>query len=145
MVIVPESAAALKGFLGRTSLAGVARDMVLRMVLAFVGHRGRMSCSQATVSVASDNVHRGELTRFLARPRWQKQNTNSQLRTILLAKERRAWWAAQRLHGLCAAFRQECEGKELQYLALRLKTPGGIAKLQRQLQAATPPEFRIAG
>ena len=89
MVIVPESAAALKGFLGRTSLAGVARDMVLRMVLAFVGHRGRMSCSQAAVSVASDNVHRGELTRFLARPRWQRQNVNSQLRTILLAKESR--------------------------------------------------------
>jgi len=58
--------------------------------------------------------------------------------------ERRAWWAAQRLHGLCAAFRQECEGKELQYLSARLKTPGGIAKLQRLLAAATPPEFRSA-
>jgi hypothetical protein len=89
MVIVPESAAALKGLLGQTGLAQVAREMVLRMVLAFIGHRGRMSCSQAAVSVASDNVHRGELTRFLARPRWQKLDFNAQLRAVLLAKESR--------------------------------------------------------
>jgi hypothetical protein len=46
-----------------------------------------MSCSQAAVSVASDNMHRGELTRFLARPRWQKHNFNGPLRALLLAKE----------------------------------------------------------
>lgn len=89
MVIVSESAAALKGFLARTVLSGVARMMVLRMVLAFIGHRGRMSCSQAAVSVASENVHRGELTRFLARPRWQKNAHNDSLRAELLAKESR--------------------------------------------------------
>ena len=61
-----------------------------------------------------------------------------------LSEERRAWWAAQRLHGLCAAYRQECEGRELKYLSDRIKTSGGIAKLQRLLAAATPPEFRIA-
>src|SRR5215218_8424030 len=37
-----------------------------------------------------------------------------------LSEERRAWWAAQRLHGLCAAFRQECDGQELKYLSERL-------------------------
>jgi hypothetical protein len=87
MVIVSESAAALKGFIARTGLSELARGMVLRMALAFVGHRGRMSCSQAAVSVASDNRHRGELTRFLARPRWQKHNFNGPLRAALLAKE----------------------------------------------------------
>src|SRR5262245_35370205 len=55
MVIVSESAAALKGLLGQAGLTLVAREMVLRMVLAFIGHRGRMSCSQAAVSIASDN------------------------------------------------------------------------------------------
>jgi len=89
MVIVSESAAALKGFLAETDLGRVAREMVFRMVLAFIGHRGRMSCSQAAVSVASDNVHRGELTRFLARPRWQKGKFNSPLRALLLAKEKK--------------------------------------------------------
>jgi len=89
MVIVSESAAALKGFLAHTGLTQVACGMLFRMVLAFVGHRGRMSCSQAAVSVASDNVHRGELTRFLARPRWRKTKFNSPLRELLLAKERK--------------------------------------------------------
>src|SRR5690606_1518193 len=28
-----------------------------------------------------------------------------------LSAERRQWWTAQRLHGLCAAFRQECDGR----------------------------------
>lgn len=87
MVIVSESAAALKGFVARAGLSPVARAMVLRMVLGFVGHRGRMSCSQAAVSVASENVHRGELTRFLARPRWQQQDFNAPSRAALLAKE----------------------------------------------------------
>jgi hypothetical protein len=87
MVIVTESAAALKGFVGRTGLSAFAQMMLLRMVLAFVGHRGRMSCSQAAVSVSSENIHRGELTRFLARPRWQKHDFNGPLRALLLAKE----------------------------------------------------------
>jgi hypothetical protein len=61
-----------------------------------------------------------------------------------LSAETQQWWAAQRLHGLCAAFRQECDGRELKYLSERLKTSGGIAKLKRLLAAATPPEYRAA-
>lgn len=87
MIIVSESAASLKGFVARTGLRASAQAMIFRMVLAFVGHRGRMSCSQAAVSVASDNVHRGELTRFLARPRLRKHDFNGPLRGALLAKE----------------------------------------------------------
>ena len=87
MVIVTESAAALKGFIAQTGLAESARLMVLRVVLAFIGHRGRMSCSQAAVSVASDTVHRGELTRFLAKPCRRKLDYNAVLRAILLRKE----------------------------------------------------------
>jgi hypothetical protein len=58
--------------------------------------------------------------------------------------ERQRWWRSQRLHGLCAAFRQQSEASELKYLAERLKTPGGIAKLQRLLAAAFPKEYRLA-
>ncbi len=61
-----------------------------------------------------------------------------------LSKKQRQWWEAQRLHGLSHAFRQECEGRELKYLAQRLKTPGGIAKLKRLLAAAIPAEYRTA-
>jgi hypothetical protein len=87
MVIVTESAAALKGFIAQTGLAESARLMILRLALGFIGHRGRMSCSQAAVSVTSDTVHRGELTRFLQRPCRRKQDQNLWLRTLLLAKE----------------------------------------------------------
>jgi hypothetical protein len=61
-----------------------------------------------------------------------------------LSAEARRWWEAQRLHGLSTAFRQDCTGRELRYLSNRLKTPGGIAKLKRVLDAAIPTEFQVA-
>lgn len=87
MIIVAESAAAFKAFVGKSCLGDLARLMVLRMGLAFMMRRGRMSCSQAAGSVAAEAIHRGELTRFLARPRWQQQDFNEPLRRALLAKE----------------------------------------------------------
>ena len=87
MVIVSESAAALKWFIGNSGLGDLAKEMVLRMILAFIMHRGRMSCSQAAGSIASETIHRGQLTRFLARPRWQKNDFNAPLRMALLRME----------------------------------------------------------
>jgi len=87
MVIVSESASSLKGFIAQTGLKKLPQTMVLRMVLAFILHRGRMSCSQAAGSIASETVHRGELTRFMARPRWQKQPLNDPLRRALVKLE----------------------------------------------------------
>ncbi len=89
MIIVSDSAPSLKGYLIKTSLNALARSMVLRMALAFVFHRGRMSCSCAAGSVATEGIHRGELARFLARPRWQKHDFNGPLRTALLKLESR--------------------------------------------------------
>lgn len=87
MLIVSESASALKGFIGNCGLTELARTMVLRVVLAFIMHRGRMSCSQAAGSIASESIHRGELSRFLARPRWRKRGFNNELRALLLRRE----------------------------------------------------------
>ena len=87
MVIVSESARSLKGFIGKTGLRGLAQVMVLRLVLAFIGHRGRMTCSAAAGSIASESIHRGQLTRFVARPRWQKTDFNAPLRAALLSYE----------------------------------------------------------
>ncbi len=89
MVIVPESAPSLKRFLSETGLRPLARLMLLRMVLAFIMHRGRMSCSAAAGSIAAEPIHRGELTRFLARPRWQRHDFNGPLMKLLLARETR--------------------------------------------------------
>jgi hypothetical protein len=87
MIIVAESAAAFKAFVAKSGLNDLARLMVLRMGMAFMMRHGRMSCSQAAVSVAAETIHRGELTRFLARPRWQQRDFNEPLRKALLAKE----------------------------------------------------------
>lgn len=87
MIIVTESAAALTRFIARTSLKPLAQAFVLRMALAFILHRGRMSCSQAAGSIASEIFHRGQLTRFLARPRWQREDFNAPLRQALLQRE----------------------------------------------------------
>jgi len=87
MVIVTESAAAIKAFIAKTSLNPLAQAFVLRMALTFIMHRGRMSCSQAVGIVASQAYHRGQLTRFLARPRWQRDDFNAPLRTVLLDLE----------------------------------------------------------
>ncbi len=89
MVIVPESASKLKAFIGQTGLGGLARRMMMRMVLTFIMHRGRMSCSSAAGIIASEPIHRGELTRFLARPRWQQMDFNEPLVRMLIGKEKR--------------------------------------------------------
>ena len=87
MVIVVESARAFKRFVSQTSLNDFARQMVIRMALAFMLHRGRMSCSSAAGVIASESIHRGQLTRFLARPRWQKDDFNEPLRAAMLQME----------------------------------------------------------
>lgn len=87
MIIITESAPALKRFLAKTGLGDFSRVMVMRMVFAFILHRGRMSCSQAAGSIASEPIHRGQLTRFLARPRWQQRDFNDPLREALLQRE----------------------------------------------------------
>jgi hypothetical protein len=87
MIIVSQSAASLKAFIAKTSLHDLAQAFVLRMALTFILHRGRMSCSQAAGSIASETFHRGQLTRFLARPRWQRDDFNAPLRQTLLQLE----------------------------------------------------------
>ena len=87
MIIVDKSARSLKRFLAQSGLGDLARLMVARMVLAFILHRGRMSCSSAAGVIASEAIHRGQLSRFLARPRWQKEDFNSFGRTALLRME----------------------------------------------------------
>ena len=89
MVMVRESTGLLKGYLQDLGLGDFWTAMALRMVLAFVFHRGRMSCSYAAGTIASEPVHRSQVTRFLARSRWKKMGINDPLRKNLLALESR--------------------------------------------------------
>ena len=60
-----------------------------------------------------------------------------------LSEEDKRWWRHQRTHGLCQAVRLATQKAELKYLADRLKTPGGIAKLRRLLIRSLPKEYRM--
>lgn len=88
MLIVSETARQLKSFIEKTSLAVMAQEMILRMVLAFILHHGRMSCSAASGIIGSEAIHRGVMTRFLASRRWRKFDFNRPLVKLLLSKER---------------------------------------------------------
>lgn len=87
MIIVAESAKSLKGYLAQCNLKERALMMFMRMVLAFILHRGRMSCSAAAGSICSEAVHRAEMCRFMAQVRWRKFDFNNGLAKALLAKE----------------------------------------------------------
>ena len=61
-----------------------------------------------------------------------------------LSDEDKRWWRHQRTHGLCQAVRLASQRTELKYLAERLQTPCGIAKLRRLLSRCLPKEYRMA-
>jgi hypothetical protein len=61
-----------------------------------------------------------------------------------LSEEDKSWWRHQRTHGLCQAIRLATQQSELSYMAQRLQTPGGIAKLKRLLRNSLAPEYRAA-
>lgn len=87
MIMIDESVPQIKRFISLTGLSSFAQMMVLRMVLAFICHRGRMSCSQAGGVIATEPVHRSQVTRFLKRPTWQQSDFNAVLCQSLLQLE----------------------------------------------------------
>jgi hypothetical protein len=62
-----------------------------------------------------------------------------------LTDEDKAWWQYQRTYGLCQAVRLATQQGELEYIADRLETAGGIAKLKRVIRNSFPEEYRAAG
>ncbi len=62
----------IKTFLRPTRLAAATTALLVRLVAAFVCHRGRLSASQAASAIRSQARHRAQLTRFLARDHWSK-------------------------------------------------------------------------
>lgn len=87
MVMVTEVVPKLKRFLRPLPLSTAAHQMVMRVVVAFVLHAGRMSCLQAAGAVRSEPRHRAQVGRFLGRKRWRGAQINDQLRSQLLALE----------------------------------------------------------
>jgi hypothetical protein len=59
-----------------------------------------------------------------------------------ITPQEHSWWRHQRTHGLCQAIRHASQEGELKYLAERLETVGGVAKLKRLLRNGFAPEYR---
>jgi hypothetical protein len=87
MTMVADLLPGLKRWIGTVGLKDSAQILVIRMVVAFVLHAGRMSCLQAAGSVRCETRHRAQISRFLARPRWRKLDINTLLRQSLLDHE----------------------------------------------------------
>src|SRR6516162_2405589 len=84
MVMVADSLPGLKRWVGTLGLKDSAKLLVIRVVVAFLLHAGRMSCLRAAGTVRCEVRHRAQISRFLARPRWRKLDINSLLRQRLL-------------------------------------------------------------
>jgi Transposase DDE domain len=87
VVMVADSVPGLKKLLSTTGLKDVTRLLVIRMVVSFLLHAGRMSCLRAAGAVRCEARHRAQISRFLARPRWRELDINSILRQALLDRE----------------------------------------------------------
>jgi DDE family transposase len=87
MIMVVDSLPGLKRWLAPLGLKDSAKLLVIRVVVAFLLHAGRMSCLRAGGAVRCQTRHRAQISRFLARPRWRKFDINAILRQSLLERE----------------------------------------------------------
>jgi Transposase DDE domain len=87
VIMVADSVPGLKKCLAQTGLHHTAKLLVIRVVVAFLLHSGRMSCLRAAGAVRCEARHRAQISRFLARPRWRNLDLNSILRQALLDRE----------------------------------------------------------
>jgi hypothetical protein len=87
MVMVADSMPGLKRWVATLGLKDSARLLVIRVVVTFLLHAGRMSCLRAAGAVRCETRHRAQISRFLARPRWRKLDINKILRQRLLERE----------------------------------------------------------
>jgi hypothetical protein len=85
--MVANAVPGLKRWIGTLGLSDSAKLLVIRVVVAFLLHSGRMCCLQAAGMVRTEARHRAQISRFLARPRWRKLDINSVLRQDLLERE----------------------------------------------------------
>lgn len=87
MLIMKESLPLFKVFFKPVSLKSSARELVLRCVIAFLMHPGKMSASRVSDAVRTESRHRAQVSRFLGRHYWERHNPLAELRAQLLAME----------------------------------------------------------
>lgn len=87
MAMVADSIPKLKSFVRNCGVSETCQGLVMRMVITFILHYGRMSCSQAAGVLPTERRHKAQLTRFLARPRWKTVTGSRKLAETLLKKQ----------------------------------------------------------
>jgi hypothetical protein len=87
MIMVADSMPGLKRWIAGLGLKDSAKLLVIRMIVAFLLHAGRMSCLRASGAVRSETRHRAQVSRFLERPRWRELDINSILQKRLVEQE----------------------------------------------------------
>jgi hypothetical protein len=77
----------IKRFLKPLGLKERVLDLMIRCVVAFIVHWGRMSAVQAGMSISSQPRHRAQITRFLGRRYWRKLRMLNVLQSQMLLFE----------------------------------------------------------
>jgi hypothetical protein len=88
MVIMQDALPGLKRFLKPLGLNERLLALVIRCMVAFVMHLGRMAAARAATAVRSEPRHRAQLCRFLGRRRLRQLGLAGRLRQDLLRLER---------------------------------------------------------
>ena len=89
VLIMQDALPLFKSFLKPVSLKQHARQLVLRCVIAFLMHLGKMSASRVAGAIRTDARHRAQVSRFLGRRYWRRCDLLGQLRAQLLEMEAR--------------------------------------------------------
>ena len=89
MLIMHDALPLFKSFLKPVSLNQRTRQLVLRCVIAFLMHPGKMSASRVAGAIRTDARHRAQISRFMGRRFWRRNDILGQFRAQLLAMEAR--------------------------------------------------------
>ena len=89
VLIMQDALPLFKSFLKPVSLNQRAQQLVLRCVIAFLMHLGKMSASRVAGGVRTDARHRAQVSRFMGRRYWRRCDLLGQLRAQLLEMEAR--------------------------------------------------------
>ena len=89
MLIMQDALPLFKSFLKPVSLKQGARQLVVRCVIAFLMHLGKMSASRVAGAVRTDARHRSQVGRFMGRHYWRRCDPLNHLRAQVLEMEAR--------------------------------------------------------
>jgi hypothetical protein len=87
MAMVADSIPILNLFMRFFSVSEASRELTVRMMMTFILHYGRMSCSQAAGALPMEARNKAQVTRFLARPRWKSVNMSAKVADMLLKRQ----------------------------------------------------------